>query len=87
MIDLAVSDDDTIAPMFDENLPYPCAVFGGKRPNLHRKAFAGPVGMPVVGVDGLGLNVKIDAFAPLAGLYMGGCVQKVLQRLKIRMVR
>jgi len=82
-----VSDDDSIAPVFDDKLPYPFAVFGGKRSHLQRKAFDGPVGMPVVGVDGLGLDVKVDAFAPLASLGMGGYVQKVLQRLTIRVVR
>jgi len=78
MIDLAVSDDERIAPVFDENLPYLFAVFGGKPSHLQRKAFDGPVGIPVVGVDGLGLDVKVDAFAPLASLCMGGCVQKGL---------
>src|SRR6266446_1122990 len=51
MIDLAVSDDERIAPVFDESLPYPFAVFGGKQSHLQRKAFDGPVGMPVVGVN------------------------------------
>src|SRR5207248_10616340 len=31
MIDLAVSDDDRIAPVFDDKLPYPFAVFSGQR--------------------------------------------------------
>ncbi len=39
MIDLAVSDDNSIAPVFDDTLPYPFAVFGGKRSQLQRKAF------------------------------------------------
>src|SRR2546423_8934578 len=39
MIDLAVSDDDSIAPVFNDKLPYPFAVFGGKRSDLQRKAF------------------------------------------------
>src|SRR5256714_11623381 len=78
MIDLAMSGDNSIAPAFDDSLPYPFAVFGGKRSDLQRKAFDGPVGLPVVGVDGLGLYVKVDAFAPLASLCMGVCVQQVL---------
>jgi hypothetical protein len=82
-----MSDDERIAPVFDGILPYPFAVFGAKRSHLQRKAFDGPVGMPVVGVDGLGLDVKIDALAPLASLGLGGSVQQVLQRLKIRVVR
>ena len=87
MIDLAVSDDGSIAPVFDDTLPYPCAVFDGKWSHLQRKAFDGPVWMPVVGEDSLGLDVKVDAFTPLASLCMGVCVQKVLQRHKIRVVR
>src|SRR5260370_16842008 len=39
MIDLAVSDDDSIAPGFDENLPYPFPSFVGNRPPLLRNPF------------------------------------------------
>src|SRR5207247_11188493 len=39
MIDFAASDDDRIAPAFDDKLPYPFAVFGGQRPHLQRKTF------------------------------------------------
>src|SRR6185312_6375179 len=87
MIDLAVSDDERITPVFDGKLPYPFTVFWGQRSHLQRKTFDGPVGMPVVGVDGLGLDVQVDAFAPLASLGMGGCVQQVFLRLKIRVAR
>src|SRR5215472_107265 len=87
MIDLAVSHDDRISPVFDGSLLYPFAVLSGKRSDLQGKACDGPVGMPVVGVDGLGLDVQVDTFTPLSGPGMGGCIQKGLQRLKIRVAR
>src|SRR5947209_3061931 len=59
VIDFAVSDDDRIAPVVDDKLPYPCAVFGGKLSHLQRKAFDGPMGMPDIGVDSLGLDVQV----------------------------
>src|SRR5579875_3401799 len=87
MVDLAVSNDDGRAPIFADTLLHPRAIFGSERPHFQRKAFAGAMGMTVIGVDGLGSDMKVDAFAPLAGLCMCRCVEKILQRLEVRVVR